>query len=477
MRISGFSFGGLAGLLVATATSAQSPIEISAACGSGTPSAFAPGASASTRDGSIYYVDWANGSLSYKIARNVPLVARWHETLERMGFEQIRYGDFGQPWCGIIRSADGGQHAVRWPTAVNENGSLAHNFEGMPAEVWFVYLEMQQVAVNGEVCANAGDAYEVTDSIALQCPGPGGEPTRAELRVLSDGDFIASRLQAAPHQQCSTVIGHHPRALEQWHAVLDEAELEELPDHDPLRPDRTCTLERTRGGVTHRVHLGTQRPADSRWMAVDTVVNELAVMSGGRLGVTATGQGSEVRRFTLLDALTARAAAAADVLVASDNGIRCIAAPCPTDRVEWRGRTDSSGTVLVPARFVTEMTAIGTRAHDARSVSDAVRGPDGALVLELIPLELPSDDSLGLGLTPVKLVDAASGAAIADAKVHVAAEGTVGLELESNALGYIFIDEGDFDVLLEELRVSVPGYRRRSLGFDLVAPLRREPSR
>jgi hypothetical protein len=222
------------------------------------------------------------------------------------------------------------------------------------------------------------------------------------------------------------------------------------------------------------VHLGTQRPADSRWKAVDAVVNELAVMAGGRLRFTATGPGSEVRKVTLLDAFTARAVAAADVLVASDNGMRCITAPCPTDRVEWRGRTDASGTVLVPARFVTAETAIGTRAHDARSVDDSARGNDGALVLELVPLELPSDDLLGLGPTPVKLVDAASGAAIANAKVHVAAEGTVGLELESNALGYVFIGEEDFGVLLEELHVSVAGYRRRDLGFDLVVPLQRE---
>jgi hypothetical protein len=474
MRASVFSVGSLAVLLVATATSAQAAVGISAVCGSGTPSAFAPGASANDRDGSIYYVDWANGHLSHKIARNVPLVARWRETLERIAFAQVRYDHFGKPWCGVIRSADGVQHAVRWPTAVSENGSLAHQFAGVPAEVWFVYLEMQQVAVNGEVCAAAGDGYEVEGSIALQCAGPGAESTRAELRILQDGDFVASRSQAASNQQCSTVVGHHPRALAQWHAALDEAELEELPDHDPLFPDRTCALERTRGGVTHRVHLGTQRPADPRWKAVDTVVNELAVMAGGRLRFTAAGPGNDVKKVTLLDAFTARAVAAADVLVSSDNGIRCISAPCPTDPVEWRGRTDASGTVLVPARFVTEETVIGTRAHDARYVDEAARGTDGALVLELVPLDLPSDDSLDTGLTPVKLVDAASGTAIANAKVRVAAEGTVGLELESNALGYVFIGQEDFGVLLEELRVSVFGYRRRELGFDLVLPLQRE---
>jgi hypothetical protein len=477
MRASVFSFSCVVLLVLATAMPARAAVELSAECGSGTPSMFAPGVSASDRDGSIYYVDWANGNLSYKLARDLPLVTRWRETLERIGFAQIRYDHWGKPWCGIVWSADGVRHAVRWPTAVSDSGSLEHRFEGMPAEVWFVYLEMQQVAVNGEVCAEVGGESEYTGSIALQCAASGDELSRAEIRILPDGDLLLSRLEPTPGRRCATVIGSHPGALQHWHASLDEAEFEELPDHAAAFPNVGCTIERTRDDVTHRVRLGPARPADSRWKVVDPVASELAVMAGGRLRFNASGPGSEVEKVTLLDAFTARAIASADVLVASDNGIRCEIAPCPTERVEWRGRTDTSGRVLLPTRFVTEMTVVGTPAHQTRSIDDATKGADGALALELIPRELPSDGVLGLGLTPLKLVDAQSGAAVANEMVHVAAEGTVGLVLTSNALGYVFIDAEDFGVLLEEVRVSIPGYRRRELGFDLVVPFERERAR
>ena len=43
----------------------------------------------------------------------------------------------------------------------------------------------------------------------------------------------------------------------------------------------------------------------------------------------------------LLDAATAKPIANTDVELWSDNGIRCIKAPCPTDGKQWKGTSDA----------------------------------------------------------------------------------------------------------------------------------------
>ena len=42
----------------------------------------------------------------------------------------------------------------------------------------------------------------------------------------------------------------------------------------------------------------------------------------------------------------------AKVKLFSDNGVRCVRAPCPTNGREWQGATDAKGVVVIPGSMV-----------------------------------------------------------------------------------------------------------------------------
>jgi len=80
---------------------------------------------------------------------------------------------------------------------------------------------------------------------------------------------------------------------------------------------------------------------------------------------------------TVLDSASGRPLPRIAVQIYSDNGIRCIKAPCPTNGMQWNGRTDKKGVVVVPAKIVqSSMTITATGhvsgknlAHDASKTS------------------------------------------------------------------------------------------------------------
>jgi hypothetical protein len=54
----------------------------------------------------------------------------------------------------------------------------------------------------------------------------------------------------------------------------------------------------------------------------------------------------------LVDGLTDERLGNIDVDVQSDNGIRCVQAPCPTNSKHWKGGTDEAGLVTIPADLI-----------------------------------------------------------------------------------------------------------------------------
>lgn len=55
-------------------------------------------------------------------------------------------------------------------------------------------------------------------------------------------------------------------------------------------------------------------------------------------------------RLKVVDGVTRKPIRNTAVEIYSDNGIRCIKAPCPTNGIRWAGRTDARGVVKVPGR-------------------------------------------------------------------------------------------------------------------------------
>jgi hypothetical protein len=142
-------------------------------------------------------------------------------------------------------------------------------------------------------------------------------------------------------------------------------------------------------------------------------------------------------RVRLLDAVTALPIANTDVEIRSDNGIRCIQAPCPTDTRRWNGRTDGEGSVMAPVDALQVMTSIGTPAHRADMIADSYEAEDGAWIVEMFPRERPAE--LEFHPLDLKLIDGASRRPIADTPVRIAFDGTGSYDGTTNSLGYVFV--------------------------------------
>ena len=176
---------------------------------------------------------------------------------------------------------------------------------------------------------------------------------------------------------------------------------------------------------------------------------------------------SETVRVRLLDAFSGKIISNSDVEVSSDNGIRCIQAPCPTNNKQWRGKSDANAYVVVPTNILQQNTSISTPAYgggtDLISGSEK-KGLDGAWVVELIPNH--TFDSSGPYLHRLKLVDAKSNRPLMNTKVRVSFDEGESFEGRTNSLGYIF-----FPVAKAKGKdgwVVVSGYGRTKINWGWV---------
>ncbi len=95
---------------------------------------------------------------------------------------------------------------------------------------------------------------------------------------------------------------------------------------------------------------------------------------------------SGIVKIKLLDAYSGQAISNADVRIYSDNGIRCITAPCDAEGQEWTGVSDSGGVVFVPSDVInvaTTVTAEGyTSGRDLNRDSENKDNDDWLLELD-----------------------------------------------------------------------------------------------
>ncbi|MEO5596529.1 MAG: hypothetical protein ABIQ97_05230 [Lysobacteraceae bacterium] len=92
-------------------------------------------------------------------------------------------------------------------------------------------------------------------------------------------------------------------------------------------------------------------------------------------------------RVTVLDSATGKPIAAAEVSIHSDNGVRCIQAPCPTNAMDWKGFTDAAGMFKLPKKILQQSTTITATGHSAGKdlLRDASKPNPGEWVIELEP--------------------------------------------------------------------------------------------
>jgi len=167
----------------------------------------------------------------------------------------------------------------------------------------------------------------------------------------------------------------------------------------------------------------------------------------------------------LLDAKSARPMAGVAVEVWSDNGIRCLRDPCPTNGIAWKSNADAAGKIHIPRRVFQSSLSVTADEHFGDLARDAYATPNDGWALDLFP-----HDSDYVSQRPIKLVDAKSGSAVANRTVRVdyrtALHNRDAITLTSNGLGYIFIPTlgvaGDF----EDVWAVAPGYRRTRIDFS-----------
>lgn len=87
----------------------------------------------------------------------------------------------------------------------------------------------------------------------------------------------------------------------------------------------------------------------------------------------------------LLDSNTERPIGDTEVEVHSDNGRRCVRAPCPTESQDWQGRTDAHGWVKIPSSVFNRVTFLQAQGYTGRQLmKDADRIESGVWEIALI---------------------------------------------------------------------------------------------
>jgi hypothetical protein len=85
------------------------------------------------------------------------------------------------------------------------------------------------------------------------------------------------------------------------------------------------------------------------WAVLPTHANPTPVINADRLTVL---------NLLVQDKATNQPIAHQAVTIYSDNGIRCIKAPCPNNGKQWQGKTSDRGVVSIPRSVIQSSTSI-----------------------------------------------------------------------------------------------------------------------
>ena len=78
-------------------------------------------------------------------------------------------------------------------------------------------------------------------------------------------------------------------------------------------------------------------------------------------------------RLLVIDQKTGKRLSNREVKVYSDNGIRCITAPCPTNGKNWVGKTDRRGYLVVPADIRQESISLTVEGFAGEELNRSAR--------------------------------------------------------------------------------------------------------
>ena len=74
-------------------------------------------------------------------------------------------------------------------------------------------------------------------------------------------------------------------------------------------------------------------------------------------------------RLKVIDGATKKPISNTAVEIYSDNGRRCIKAPCPTNGIKWAGRTDARGVVTIPGKVRQRSMTISAAGYGGKDLT------------------------------------------------------------------------------------------------------------
>lgn len=218
------------------------------------------------------------------------------------------------------------------------------------------------------------------------------------------------------------------------------------------------------------------------WVIGMAVCGAGLLVTAGRCADIRSALGPMVT-IQLVDASTGQPARNAAVRLTSDNGIRCMRAPCPTNTKSWKGASDPQGFLTIPTRYLQIATQIETESLSGDLIEDSEAANDAVWVAELLPRKSAYENPPGPP-RPLKLIDATTGKAIADVpatfELRRAGETRPVFDTRTNALGYVFLPDDLPAEALQNTWVVVAGYRTTHVDFAWARhrmPLARQPNR
>jgi len=203
----------------------------------------------------------------------------------------------------------------------------------------------------------------------------------------------------------------------------------------------------------------------------------LLMTSGGAAAV-----GEDVVEILLLDGYSAQPIASTGVDVYSDNGIRCIKAPCNTGGQSWQGETDASGVVRLPSRIVNKVTNVSAAGYAGAELSRDGQRRTGRLQLELDPRAKTEPEHIEQAARRFKIVDANSGQPLKRTTLWVVRSSSCvppgckdfSYSGPTNSLGNVYLPI--FKIKIEDSWIAVTGYANQkfaSIAGDNTMRMRR----
>jgi hypothetical protein len=101
---------------------------------------------------------------------------------------------------------------------------------------------------------------------------------------------------------------------------------------------------------------------------------------------TVKDRSTDVIKLLVMDKSTDRPLSNRSTQIHSDNGIRCITTPCPTNSKNWQGRTNHQGVVFIPQQIMQSSTTLTMKGYTATDlVRDLQHQPSGKAAILLVP--------------------------------------------------------------------------------------------